>query len=143
MVTDNAIAQGIVTQTIKQQKLRSMNMRYFWLIDQQNSGNINVRWRPGYLNLANYFTKHFSAPYHIKIRPFYLQQKDSPNYITHIPNPNKRNNQSWQPREGVLKSNESLTPYATHRPHMKQDSLQGTIPKTSSMHRIKDSTHRH
>lgn len=43
LVTDNSIASGIVNQTIKQNKSRSMNMRYFWLIDQKKEKLINVR----------------------------------------------------------------------------------------------------
>ena len=64
-------------------------MRYFWLIDQKKEGLINVRWKPGKSNLANYFTKHFFGPYHKKVRPLYLHEKDSPTYITHILNPDK------------------------------------------------------
>ena len=62
-------------------------MRYFWVIDQQREGLINVRWKPGHINLANYFTKHFFAPYHQKVRPIYLHREDSPKYIGNIPNP--------------------------------------------------------
>ena len=79
-----------------------MKMQYFWLIDQNKDGKINVRWRPGHMNLANYFTKHFSGPYHQKIQPIYLQEENSPKYITNIPNPNKRDGQSRNSREGVL-----------------------------------------
>lgn len=73
MVTDNAIASGIVNETMRQNKTRAMDMRYFWLIDQKKEGKINVRWRPGHLNMANYFTKHFHAPYHKKsVRYIYI-----------------------------------------------------------------------
>ena len=87
IVTDNSIAAGIVQEKLKQNKSRSMNMRYFWVIDQQREGLINVRWKPGYINLADYFTKHFFAPYHQKVRPIYLHSENSPKYIGNLPNP--------------------------------------------------------
>ena len=89
IITDNSIASGVVNQTVKQNKLRSMNMRYFKLIDLIQQHLINVRWKPGEMNLANYFTKHFTGPCHKKVRPHYLHENNSPVYINQIPNPKK------------------------------------------------------
>ena len=64
-----------------------MNMNYFWTIDQQREKLVKVRWKPGHINLANYFTKHFYAPYHQKVRPTCLHNEYSPRYIGNLPNP--------------------------------------------------------
>ena len=90
ITTDNETAAGIVKQTIRQNKSRAMNMRYFWVLDQDKEGVINVRWKPGHVNKANYFTKHFFGTYHKKIRPIYLHEANSPRYIQNLPNPNKQ-----------------------------------------------------
>ena len=89
IIADNSIASGIANQTVKQNKLRSMNMRYFRLTDQSQQKLINVRWKPGEMNLANYFTKHFTGPYHKKVRPYYSHEHDSPTCIRNLPNPRK------------------------------------------------------
>ena len=43
IVTDNTTAAGIMKETIKQNKSRTMNMNYFWTIDQQRERLVNVR----------------------------------------------------------------------------------------------------
>ena len=104
ITTNNETAAGIVKQTIRQNKSRAMNMRYFWVLDQDKEGIINVRWKPGHVNKANYFTKHFFGTYHKKIRPIYLHEANSPRYIQNLPNPNKQDSaQQADFCEGVLK----------------------------------------
>ena len=85
IITDNSIAASIVQQNIKKQKSRAMNMRYFWVIDQQNNKIIDVTWLPGNKNLADYVTKHHPGPHHEKVRPIYLLEINSPRYISHVP----------------------------------------------------------
>lgn len=90
ITTDNETAEGIVKQTIRQNKSHAMNMQYFWVMDQQKEGNINVSWKPGNVNKVNYFTKHFYGSYDKKVRPIYLYEPDSPKYIRNFPNPKKQ-----------------------------------------------------
>ena len=61
---DNKCAVGIVNDSIKQQRLRSMNMQYFWTRDQQNNGVIEVHWYPSTENLGDYVTKHRPPAHH-------------------------------------------------------------------------------
>ena len=37
-----------------------------------------MQWHPGQENLADYFTKHFDTKHHIAVRPWYLQEDNSP-----------------------------------------------------------------
>ena len=45
--TNNTTATGIIHKTIKQQRSRAMNMRYFWTIIKQDDRTIDVVWHPG------------------------------------------------------------------------------------------------
>eukprot|EP00804_Cyclotella_cryptica_P011876 CCRYP_004378-RA/>CCRYP_004378-RA protein AED:0.44 eAED:0.39 QI:0/0/0/1/1/1/2/0/442 len=78
---DNKTATGIANNTVKKQRSRSMEMRFFWVADQVNRRHFQVRWHPGQENLADYFTKHFEARHHISVRPWYLHTKDSPQFL--------------------------------------------------------------
>ena len=43
ITNNNTAADSIVNETIKHQRTRSMNMKYFWVIDQQRDKKINVK----------------------------------------------------------------------------------------------------
>jgi hypothetical protein len=78
---DNNTAVGIANDTVKKQRSRAMEMRFFHVADQVKLGNFNVTWHPGQENLADYFTKHFDAKHHQAVRPWYLQQPNSPRIL--------------------------------------------------------------
>ena len=48
---DNTTAVGIVNNTIKRQHSRSMEMRYFWLLDQEAQKYMNVQHHPGHMSI--------------------------------------------------------------------------------------------
>ena len=79
---DNTTAVGIVNNTIKRQRSRAMEMRYFWLLDQYAQQNFDFQHHPGQENLADYPSKHHTGTGHQHVRPYYLHMKDSP---THLP----------------------------------------------------------
>ena len=74
---DNTTTHGIANSTVKRQRSRAMNMRYFWIIDQVLEKLFRVRWAPGLQNLADYFTKHHPPWHHCKVRPYYVHMPDS------------------------------------------------------------------
>ena len=55
-----------------------METRYFWTVDQVGEGNLRVLWYPGAENLGDYVTKHHPASHHLKVRPLYQHQQNSP-----------------------------------------------------------------
>ena len=75
--TDNATAQGIVNNTMKQKKSKAMDMRFYWIRDRVEQQQFDVRWRPGKTNLADYPTKHHTGQHHQKVRPIYLYDPDN------------------------------------------------------------------
>ena len=81
---DNNPASVICNSTIKRQRLRAMNGQYFWLIDQVNLNTYRIKWAPGLENIADYFTKHFTAAHHRDVRPFYVQMQNSPRVIRKV-----------------------------------------------------------
>ena len=69
---DNATAESIDNRTIKKQRSRSMEMRYFYVCDQVKHKKYDVRWHPGKEKLDNYTIQHHLALQHIHVRPIYL-----------------------------------------------------------------------
>ena len=65
----NTTAVGIVKSTIKRQRSRSMEMRYFWLLDQQAQKYFKFSYQPGQYNMGDYPTKHHTAAMHHHVRP--------------------------------------------------------------------------
>jgi hypothetical protein len=61
---DNSITVRIVNNTIKRQKLRSMEMRYFWLLDGAVQKQFAFSHHPGTEILADYPNKAHTSPHH-------------------------------------------------------------------------------
>ena len=78
---DNATAVGIANNTVKRQRSRSMEMRFFWIGDKIAQEIYDVSWHPGQENLADYQSKHHTGAHHKAVRPWYLHQADSPRYL--------------------------------------------------------------
>ena len=76
--TDNTTANGIINGTVKQQRSKAIDMRFYWLKDRVEQGQFKIYWAPGDENWADYFTKHHSPTHHKKIRSVYLKELNSP-----------------------------------------------------------------
>ena len=61
-----------------------MNGQYFWLIDQVNLNTYQIKWAPGLENMADYFTKHFTAAHYRNVWPFYVHMHNSPRVIRKV-----------------------------------------------------------
>ena len=61
MHCDNATSAGIANNTVKRQRSRSMEMRYFYICDLVKHGIVNVKWHPGQEKFAYYASKHHDA----------------------------------------------------------------------------------
>ena len=88
--TDNSTSASFVKGTLKQNRSKSWDMRYHWLIDQSNLDNFFIYWDKGENNLADYHTKHHSPTHHRNVRPTYILKGNhiySPSYDddTHLP----------------------------------------------------------
>ena len=75
---DNATSAGIGNNTVKKQRSRSMDMRYFYICDLVKHGIVNVKWHPRQENLVDYASKHHDAKHYKMVRPLYLQEINSP-----------------------------------------------------------------
>ena len=72
--TDNACAEGIANDTVKQKRSKAIDMRFYWIRDRVKQGQFVVYWRKGADNLADYFTKHHPTSHHRRMRPLYLHE---------------------------------------------------------------------
>ena len=88
--SDNSTAVGIVNNTIKRQKARAMEMRYFWLLDGAIQKLFDFKYHPGLENLADYQTKAHPGSHHEKVRPFYVHTPTSPRFLFRAAKPSER-----------------------------------------------------
>jgi hypothetical protein len=61
---DNTTTIGIVNNTIKHQRSRAIEMRYFWLLDGKTQKYFKFHYQPGEENMGNYPSKHHTANIH-------------------------------------------------------------------------------
>ena len=66
---DSATAVGIANNTIKWQRLRSMEMRLFWVGDKLHKKRIRLHGTLGRKNLAEYQSKNYNGTHHNAVRP--------------------------------------------------------------------------
>ena len=79
--TDNSTANGIINRTVKQQKYKAMDMRFYWIRDRAEQQQFRIFWAPGSLNLGDFFTKHHAPAHHRSVRPLYLHMTTSPRFV--------------------------------------------------------------
>ena len=79
--TDNTTAHGIIKGTVKQQRSRAMDMRFYWVQDRVKQKQFMLVWGPGESNLGDYYTKHHPKSHHRKVRPLYVHTPLSPSLI--------------------------------------------------------------
>jgi hypothetical protein len=79
---NNATAVGIANNTIKRQRSRLMEMRFFWIGDKVAQEMYDLKWHPGQENLADYQSKHHIGLHHTAVQPWYLHLANSPPGIT-------------------------------------------------------------
>ena len=67
-----------------------MEMRYFWLLDNEVQKYLSFHYHPGQENLGNFHTKAFSGKDTQRITPFYVHTKFSPRQLVRAMTPNTR-----------------------------------------------------
>ena len=72
-VTNNNASKKLLTRLIKPKKSKTWDMCYHWLEDRIAHNQIQLIWKPGKRNWADYFTKHHPPAYHKIMRPRYLK----------------------------------------------------------------------
>ncbi len=118
---DNATAVGIANNTIKQQKLQAMEMRYFWTCEKDAQNVYSFQWHSGMENLADYQSKHHPGVHHTAVRPYYLHEKNPP---WELPGANRPN--TLNVCVGTLKDM-----YVHNVPLPRVPQIQSTSPTTS------------
>jgi hypothetical protein len=75
---NNPTAVGIANNTVKRQRLRAMEMKYFWTCEKDAQKVCLFKWHHGMENPADYQSKHHPGGHHTAVRPYYLHEKNSP-----------------------------------------------------------------
>jgi hypothetical protein len=115
---DNSTTVGIVNNTIKRQKSRSMEMRYFWLLDGAVQKQFAFSHHPGEEILADYPSKAHTAPHHRLMRPFFTHQHNSPLYLLRAKLPSARRGCVEKPGSTYLDSLRRRIPTPIYRDTM-------------------------
>lgn len=70
--TDNSTAEGVINSKIQPKRMKAMDMRFHWLRNRETLKQFRFYWRPGNMNLADYWTKHHPAAHHKNMREEFL-----------------------------------------------------------------------
>jgi hypothetical protein len=76
IITDNVAAKGIATNTCKQRRSKSMDMRYHWIRDRVELKDFKIVWRPGSESIADYLTKIQPVPMVLTMRDFFVKHAE-------------------------------------------------------------------
>jgi hypothetical protein len=71
-ITDNSIAAGIASNTIKQRCSKVINLQFSLNREHNQQGQVTFEWKKGRRNLAKYFTKYHHKKHHAAIWSAYL-----------------------------------------------------------------------
>ena len=85
-----------------------MDMRFYWLRDRVRQNQIYVFWKNGYLNLADYVTKHHPTQHHRTMRPTYLANATVQNRQQACNSPPATNPKRQLPFQRRLQTNTAL-----------------------------------
>ena len=72
MQTDNSTAEGVINNKVQPKRTKAMDMRFHWLRDRECQKQFRFYWRPGTVNIADYWTKHHPGSHHKNMRPVLL-----------------------------------------------------------------------
>ena len=87
---DNSTCVGIVNNTQKRTRLRTMENKYFWLLDGDVQGQFKFHLHPGQENLGGYPSKAHLGAIHRHVRPFYLHTENPPREFPRAEPPSSR-----------------------------------------------------
>ena len=73
MEVDNETAIGYLKSTMKQKRIKSIDMRFYWVRDRVNQNQFMIYWRPGANNVGDYVSKHHSPAHHQTMHPFFCK----------------------------------------------------------------------
>ncbi len=74
---DNSVAVALATGNINAKRSKTMDMRFFWLIDRVKQGHFTVEHIPGIWNIADHFTKALPRAKFYQFLPFITVNIDS------------------------------------------------------------------
>ena len=69
MEVDNETAIGFLKTTMKQKRIKAIDMRFYWVRDRVKQNQFLIYWRPGANNIGDYVSKHHSPAHHQTMRP--------------------------------------------------------------------------
>jgi hypothetical protein len=111
---DNSTTVGIVNNTVKRQKMRSMEMHYFWLLDGQTQN-------------------FFLSSTHRQVRPLFLHTNKSPRVLLRAKMPSEQRGCVKKPEHTYLRSiHKSALPSTRIRSLPTTRIKQLNIPATNS-----------
>ena len=68
MQTDNSAAHAVVTNNVQPRITKTLYMRFHWIRCRDAQGQFGYYWKPGTMNLVDYWTKHHPSSHHKKFR---------------------------------------------------------------------------
>ena len=79
MQTDNLSAHAVVTNNVQPRRTKAMYMGFHWLRRRDAQGQFRYYWKPGTMNLGDYWTKHHPSAHHKKLPVLSVKTNEEPN----------------------------------------------------------------
>ena len=70
--TDNLAAHAVVTNNVQPRRTKAMDMILHWIRCRDAQGQFRYFWKPGTMNLGDYWTKHHPRSHHKNFRSLVL-----------------------------------------------------------------------
>ena len=75
--TDNTTACDFANDKLKQNLTCTIDMRFYWVRDRVKQGHFTIYWKPGSMDLVDYYTKHHPTSHHRRIQPYYVHPNNN------------------------------------------------------------------
>ena len=72
ILVNNLTAEGFANNTIKQKRLKAIDIRFYWIQDRTQKKQFRIYWKPGSTNLGDYHMKHHPSSHQRLMRSTYL-----------------------------------------------------------------------
>ena len=104
IATNNTTTAGIMNRTVKQQRSKAIDMRFYWVRDRVEQGQFRIYWAPGKTNMGDYYTKHQAPAHHQGMRPIVLNQVSTEQALAYLRGCVKSATRSATPLQSIAES---------------------------------------
>ena len=82
MQTDNSAAHAVVTNNVQPRRTKALDMIFHWIRCRDTQGQFMYDWKPGPMNLGDYWTKHHPSSHLKKLQVLGANTNEGPHGVS-------------------------------------------------------------